>query len=178
MRQSLFVTALSVTILSSMVFQPVVSVQLTKEAKIEQLELFQGPTMTLAQLKAQAAAEIEGGERGAAGAMMDVMKKIFNRLFGPDERPPAPPMHEIGANEINVVSANKHSEGGDGAMAMHNPGSDPWIGALPRMGGMKNVLYGQTEADAIATTDGKAKSEGENEGKSESETETETKVET
>ena len=167
MRQSLFATALSVTILSSIVLQPVISVQLTKEAKIEQLEFFQGPSMTLAQLKARAAAETEGGERGAAGAMMDVMKKIFNRLFGPDERPPAPPMHEIGANEINVVSANKHSEGGDGAMAMHNPGSDPWLAALPRMGPFRGAVFGQTEGDAIATAD----------GKSETETETETKAE-
>ena len=93
--------------------------------------------MTLAQLKAEAAAEAEGGERGIGGAIFDVIKKIFNRLFGPDERPPAPPMHEIGSTDINLISANKHTEGGAADTSNHNPGGDAWLKNLPNMGPFK-----------------------------------------
>lgn len=101
--------------------------------------------MTLAQLKAEAASEAEGGDRGGAGAVMDVIKKIFNRLFGPDERPPAPPMHEIGSTDINLISANKHTEGGDANMSPHSPGGDAWLKNLPNMGPFKSMLFAQVD---------------------------------
>ncbi len=102
--------------------------------------------MTLAQLKAQTEAE-SAQDRGVGGAFMDAGKKIFNRLFGPDERPPAPPTQEIGANEMNLVSANKRQSGGDGNSMMHHPGSDPWLATLPNMGPYRNALFAETESE-------------------------------
>ena len=85
--------------------------------------------LTLAQLKAEAAAQTET-QGGIAGAIFDVIKKIFNRLFGPDTKPPAPPMYEVMGTDINLISANKHAEG-KGAGGGGGGGDNAWLGGMP-----------------------------------------------
>ena len=126
--------------------------------------------MTLAQLKAEAILE-EGGDRGVAGSFMDGCKKIFNRLFGPDERPPPPPMHEIGSNDLNIVTANRSASGGavdQLGCGCNQMGGDPWMRQLPNMGPMMG-MFPETDANVHSEADTEAEAEADADSDSDSE---------
>ena len=102
-------------------------------------------SLNLAQARAEALAETQGG---IAGAIFDVIKKIFNRLFGPDTKPPAPPMYEVMGTDINLISANKHAEG-KGATGGGGGGDTGWLGGMPGLSSFKPIFQGQTESEEI-----------------------------
>ena len=106
MRRSLFLTAVAMTLLASLMKSTqAISLQQSRQEIINQIQQMEQP-VTLAQLKAEAEVENSTG-----GSFWDILKKIFNRLFGPDERPPAPPLYEVMGTDITLISANKHAEG-------------------------------------------------------------------
>ena len=104
-------------------------------------------SLNLAQARAEAEASAET-QGGIAGAIFDVIKKIFNRLFGPDTKPPAPPMYEVMGTDINLISANKHAEG-KGATGGGGGGDTGWLGGMPGLSSFKPIFQGQTESEEI-----------------------------
>ena len=127
--------------------------------------------MTLAQLKAEAALEAEA-QGGIMGAVFDVIKKIFNRLFGPDTKPPAPPLYEVMGTDVNLISANKHAEGKGAGGGGGGGGGDGWLGNMPGLSSFKPIFSSQTDAESAEEGDIDAVN-----AQSEAATETETEAE-
>ena len=135
--------------------------------------------MTLAQLKAEAAVETEA-QGGIMGAVFDVIKKIFNRLFGPDTKPPAPPLYEVMGTDVNLISANKHAEGKGAGGGGGGGGGDGWLGNMPGLSTFKPIFSSQTDvestnAEGDTADEMHAQSEAENKVEAEVEAEAESK---
>ena len=79
-----------------------------------------------------------------------MIKKIFNRLFGPDTKPPAPPMYEVMGTDINLISANKHAEGKGASGGGGGGGDTGWLGSMPGLSSFKPVFQAETDSEEIA----------------------------
>ena len=110
------------------------------------------------------------------GAIFDVIKKIFNRLFGPDTKPPAPPLYEVMGTDVNLISANKHAEGKGAGGGGGGGGNDGWLANMPGLSNFKPIFSSQTDAEAVSE-EGNDTEMTQAQSEAEAETETEAKAE-
>ena len=91
--------------------------------------------VTLAQLKAESEAR---ADQSLISGIGDAIKKLGRALFGPPGpgRKSPPPKYENMGCEVNLLSANKNSEGagaGGGGGGGPSSGTDAWLGGMPGM---------------------------------------------